>query len=130
MPKTKELVLLYNFDSDRAKAIKLVLFKLGIRFKVIPSNDYHHPLGYLIGLKDFTPSATPEIQLQFNDEMLVLFQFSSNRIDQLLLEFKKSKIEKIALKAIVTPNNVYWSSHELCEELKKEHAQMNQQSPN
>lgn len=59
------------------------------------------------------------------EEVLVLHQFSEQRLDALLYALRKEKI-RIALKAIVTEQNCSWTFTQLYEELKEEHAKMQQ----
>lgn len=59
------------------------------------------------------------------EEVLVLHQFSEQRLDALLYALRKEKI-RIALKAVVTEQNCSWTFTQLYEELKEEHAKMQQ----
>ena len=54
------------------------------------------------------------------EQILVLYRFSENRLDQLLYGLRKAGVPKIELKAVVTEQNSQWTMYELYEELKKE----------
>ena len=47
--------------------------------------------------------------------------FDQGTLDRFLREFSRNRIERVDLKAVLTPGNVRWSSLELYEEIKKEH---------
>ena len=56
--------------------------------------------------------------------MIVMKDFSSRRIDELLLSMRRAGIPKIALKAVITEYNSGWTFSKLYGEIKKEHEQM------
>ena len=80
-------------------------------------------VGYLAGVPGFekrevsetleTEEKLPEI----TEPMLVMRDFTSRRIDTLLLNLRKAKVPKINLKAIVTEQNAGWSFYHLYEEI-------------
>lgn len=55
------------------------------------------------------------------EEVMVLKQFSSQRLDQLLMNLRKAGVPKIALKAVLTEHNSNWTFYHLYQELKEEH---------
>ena len=55
------------------------------------------------------------------EEMLVMKNFTSRRIDEMLAAFRKAGIPRIELKAVITDTNQSWPFYQLYEELKKEH---------
>ena len=59
------------------------------------------------------------------EPVLVMRDFTSRRIDALLLNLRKAKVPKINLKAIVTEQNAGWSFYHLYEEIGEEHRLMN-----
>lgn len=132
----KEMVLLYNIDEEKAKKIKRVLLLLGIRAKKVTADLYEEKLGVLAGMmtkeeaQNIKPSIEPEKvdvseeTLPFTDEMLVMCGFSNARVDSFLMEMRKKKIERIDLKAVLTPYNALWNSYEIHRELEKEHKAM------
>ena len=58
------------------------------------------------------------------EEVLVMKNFTSSRIDMLLYGLRKAGVPRIALKAVITESNSKWTFYQLYEELKKEHAAM------
>lgn len=127
--KTGEVVLLYNLtNTEKGRKIKKLLIPLGISIKEISKEQYLQPIGSLVGVKGYEKNNFEYTEEGFFEEMLVLHKFTSSRIDLVLKGFKKAGIEKVDLKAVVTPTNVAWNSLELYEEIKKEHESMNQTS--
>jgi len=57
--------------------------------------------------------------------MLVMYGFQGEMIDVLLAALRMGGVGKIPLKAVVTQNNINWSSTELYREIKAEHEYMN-----
>ena len=112
---------MYNLNSDKGRKIKLICMKMKLRIRVISPSQYLEPVGYLAGIEGIEPNGNVYEEVGFNDEMLVFKGFDNRTLDRFLKEFPKNKIEKIALKAILTPDNVRWSSLQLHDEIKKEH---------
>lgn len=57
----------------------------------------------------------------FSAELLVFSGINSSQMDIFLAEYKKAGIEPIGCKAVVTPDNVFWSADKLFREIFKEH---------
>lgn len=53
-------------------------------------------------------------------ELFIFSGLSDENIDKFLEEYRKSGIEPVGLKAVVTPTNISWSIYELVCELEKE----------
>lgn len=127
MRRGQELVLLYEINGkDRERKLKLILVKLGIRMKLVKKEEYLEPLAYLAKLKESEAGGEVYEGELLGDEMMVLVGFSSGRIDTLLSEIRKAKLDRINLKAVLTDYNKGWNSIQLCDELKKEHEAMEQ----
>lgn len=147
----KEMVLYYQPETERqsgntSKAAKLkgVLVRMGIRIKNIGPEAAGQKLGYLAGYDGFSEeSETKEAEAGradtaaasvadtaesshpvIEEEILVMKNFTSRRIDQLLAELRRAGVPKINLKAVVTDTNCNWTFYALYEELKKEHEAM------
>lgn len=153
MLNPSEKVLLYQIKGTEI-AVKLqpVILQMGLRIKSVMPEEYGQPLGVLAGIKGFQaerrertageesqdtatgaesgeqaqclkqagqaiPSAIPE-------PMLVMCGMGGNRVDEFLARMRRVGVPKIALKAMLTPTNVNWTSRELYEELRREHEAM------
>lgn len=130
MTVKKETVLYYSPEKDSQKGndtriarLKGVLVRMGIRIKNISSDQTDQTIGYLAGLDGFgehPAGGCPVVE----EEVLIMKNFTSSRIDELLMNLKRSGVSKIALKAVITDTNSKWSFYELYQELKKEHETM------
>lgn len=130
MSVKKEMVLYFCPEKDSQKGndtrtarLKAVLVRMGIRIKNISSDQTDQTIGYLAGLDGFGEQTAGECPV-VEEEVLIMKNFSSRRIDELLMNLKRSGVSKIALKAVITDTNSKWSFYELYQELKKEHETM------
>ena len=130
-----ELVLYYSTGDPRMKKqemmMKSVLVRMGVKIRNVAPNQVMESVGYLAGVPGFEkrkvlqqPEAEEKIP-QITEQMLVMKDFTSRRIDTLLLNLRKAKVPKINLKAIVTEQNAGWSFYHLYEEIGEEHRLMN-----
>ncbi|MBS7009753.1 DUF3783 domain-containing protein [Anaerostipes sp.] len=118
-------VLLYNLDnSDRARKIKYILIRMGVRIKNVKKEDYLKPIGALAGAAGAEADDSIYDGPGFAEEMLVMKGFTGREIDELILRFRKEKLDKIDLKAVMTDTNQTWDSITLYENLREEHEQM------
>lgn len=125
----KETILYYTPQSfSHTARLKGALVTLGIRIKNISPGQVTQKVGYLAGMDGYQEQPVTEPLPILDQEMLVMHQFSSRRIDALLQALRKAGVPRIALKAIVTESNCDWTFYELYEELKKEHEAMSGQS--
>ena len=130
-----ELVLYYSTGDPRMKKqemmMKSVLVRMGVKIRNVAPDQVMESVGYLAGVPAFEkrevlqqPEAEEKIP-QITEQMLVMKDFTSRRIDTLLLNLRKAKVPKINLKAIVTEQNAGWSFYHLYEEIGEEHRRMN-----
>lgn len=118
-------ILLFNMNNDRQRSIERLCRSLSIKTSYIRSTSYHDTLGYLTGIQGFpkkpvSPSASPATS-ELESEMLVFSGMDSDATDAFLAAFKNAGLPPIALKAVLTPTNVFWTPIKLYEELCKEH---------
>lgn len=127
MKFSNEMILFYNFNqADLMKKWKGICFRLGIRIKEISPEEFGQPLGYLAGLPGFDSAEPAHDPGAFSEPMLVLKNFNTKRIDELLRQTKKAGVPNVPLKAVLTVHNFTWNSVELYEELAREHQAMQQ----
>jgi len=123
----KEMILYYApKPTPYVSKLKGVLVRMGIRIKNISPDQTGQRVGYLAGMPGFEAmDETASLQSPvIEEEMLVMKNCTSRRIDELLTNLRKANVPKIALKAIITEQNSQWPFYQLYEELKKEHAIM------
>ena len=139
MPKVQEMVLYYQAVEEKdeqkgrqkekeknVRLMKSVLVRMGVRIKNIGPKQVLEQVGWLAGVEGFSASemtGQEELPVILQD-VLVMKNFTSERIDRLLAELRKAGVPKIALKAIVTPQNVSWNFYTLYQELIREHEAM------
>lgn len=120
-----ETVLLYNpKNSEKARKIKVVLLRMGVRIKNVTEDMLQQSVGSILGLEGYEEAVPSEAKGETEEEVLVMFGFTNGRIDTMLREFKKARISRVNLKAILTEHNVRWTFAALIEELQKEHEAM------
>lgn len=124
------MILFYNLDNETGRKLKFVCLKLKIKIRTVDKSQYGTPVGTLAGISlpdtdEDTPKSIPT--QDFTDEMLVFCGFSDQLLDKFLLELKKNRIPRIALKAVLTEQNIHWDSYTLHDELQKEHQIMSGQ---
>lgn len=124
--KIRETVLYYTpEESEKTRLLKGVLVRMGIRIKNVSAEQTGQTVGSLLGLHGYEEKEEAEERaLPLPQEMLVMHQFSSRRLDELLFQLRKAGVPKIELKAMVTETNVKWTFQHLYEELQEEHEAM------
>ena len=70
------------------------------------------------------PADTEVTAVSMDEEMLVMKNFTSRRMDELLMNLRKAGVPRIALKAVITEQNSHWTFRQLYRELKEEHKTM------
>lgn len=120
---SNEAALLYNLEGEKARKLKLIFIQNGIRIKQVAKEDYLQSIGALAGIRELKREAPSYEGDGFQEEMLVMRGIYGKRLDLLLAQMRKMKVS-VALKAVLTEQNILWSSLELYEEIRKEHEQM------
>ena len=141
--KIANTVLMYAPEgSSKALRMKPAILRVGAKIKIVTSDMFEEKIGTLVGLTEeeiaeiaataqlsdeeagHQVTLTQEEMQELNnlsEEVLVMWNFENNKIDQLLQNFKKSGVARVNLKAVVTPNNIKWTFAQLVRELQKEH---------
>jgi len=116
-----QTILEFRLDPDKHDAVKDICGRLGIRLIAAARKDYGQKIGALAGIKGFSRDGKVYSGPELPAEMLVFSGMNSEQVDVFLAEYKKSGTAPIGLKAVVTPDNVFWSVDELFRELMREH---------
>lgn len=147
----RETVLYYSPEGNKnGGKLKGVLVRMGVRIRNVREEQFDDSIGTILGLKGFetepgktgnsSENSSEESRQsadesgkdtdngvhKINQEVLIMHNFSGSRLDELLLEMRRAKVEKINLKAVVTESNVGWSFYHLYEEISAEHERMHQ----
>lgn len=109
-------VLLFNIGEEKKKKIRFLLTKLGVACREVSPEDFGKTLAELTGRE----AAAAESAESVSGEMLVMDGLDSRRIQSLLDGLRNVKAP-VALKAVVTEQNIKWTASRLYEELSAEH---------
>ena len=141
----KEVVLYYNpGNAPKPALMKSVLVRMGVRIRNIGPEQVMEKVGYLAGMEGYEAAggsagadgagaqgadgertgAGPGELPVIPEEVMVLKQFSSQRLDMLLAGLRRAGVPRIALKAVLTEHNSDWTFYHLYQELKEEHETM------
>lgn len=116
-----QTVLLFRLNQDKYAAVRKVCKTLGIRILDIARKDYSQKLGSLAQIQGFSKEAKKYDGPELPAEMLVFSEMNSDQVDAFLAEYKKTGMEPIALKAVVTDQNIFWTADRMQKELLREH---------
>lgn len=120
----KKEILLYNLENEKGKRIEQLCADLQIPFRHVPPSSYSACIGTLVGIPHVNPMNIPFSSEIFTDEMMVFFNFNGEELNEFLNRYRKEGIEKVNLKATVTPYNKHWDSSHLHRELQKEYEEL------
>ena len=119
-------ILLYTKDIEKKRAIEKITKTIDLKFGELKANQANDLISSIVGLPTFTAFGTMEETnkkapaLWSMPELVLFFGVPDAKLDKFLAEFKKTNLERIKLKAIVTPTNLNWSLYYLIEHLKEE----------
>lgn len=117
-------VLLYEIrDPVRLARLRRYLEGAGIRVLTVEPHQLRQPIGALLGLPGFGEAPDP-LPAALEEEMLVMFALRQGMLEGILGFFRQVCPPSVALKAMVTPTNIHWSSLELYEALRQEREQI------
>ena len=111
----KELAMFYNFSDERFRKAKFALMPLKIQVKKVEKEDFNQPIGFLAGIKGVEPVAEKFDGDGFDEEMIVMHNFTNKTIDSLI---------KALNKCVITPTSKDWDSLTLIKALKADHEEM------
>lgn len=120
-------VLLYNLSEPQKRmGVLMLLTRLRLRWREVGPVEQALSLGALLGLPGYDAASTVADAsaadghiAPFSDEMLVMHELNPQQFNALLQGLRRGKTP-IALKAVITPHNVAWSSTQLHRELEAE----------
>ena len=120
-----ETLLLFHAPS-RPELLKIqrAWLPLHIRLRCISQKDYLQPLGFLAGMKKFSPTTEVYDGEELSAPLFLFCFFQNNRLDQALAALRRCGAGPFPYKAILTPTNCEWNVLTCFNEVKKEHEQM------
>lgn len=114
-------VLLFHVEKTKQKQIADLCRQLKIGSIIVPKRQYGESLGALAGIPGIPRKDIDYDQAELLREMLVFSGMDSGALDIFLEKYRKSGIEPVDLKAIITPHNIFWNVPVLYEELMREY---------
>lgn len=112
-------MLIYNMSGDRRAKMNMICMRHKIRIRPVAPEEFGLPLGALCGK---TPAGDSAEVAPFEDEMIVMADFSVPLANAFLQSWRQMKQAPIRLKAVLTPTNVSWNAAQLHAELTAEEA--------
>jgi len=113
-------IFIHITNTNKLNSIKDLCSKLGIQIETIGNKDLGRSILSIISGDEKLP-AKIDIPLMYNMPDVMIFRgFDETELKSFLSEYKNAGIEKVALKAMVTPYNVVWTLYYLIEHLKEE----------
>lgn len=118
------LLLIYNPDEKKKTPLSELCARKGITLRIVQPGHWLEPIGALAGIPGMMPTGLLYEGPVFSDEMLLFNGFDNQMLGDFLTEYRKAGIEKINLKATITPYNLSWNSLQLRDELNREHEEL------
>ncbi len=114
------VILYYNLDRGAEAALQALCRRQGLGCRAVAPAEYCLPVGALAGIP-VSGAAVGAPAMGFSDPMLVMCGLLAPQLDAFLQGLRDGGMPRIALKAVLTPANVAWSSARLRDELIREH---------
>lgn len=128
MKKAEEKILLFNFeDSAYQQQIEDLLAELKITTVSPGIENYNQRVGYLFGLKGFSQAEPATGTFEFGYCLMMFLNFTQERLMKVLATMRERGITVPACKSVVTPTNRFWTLAHVCEQMEKEHLEMQRQ---
>ena len=126
-----EVLYIHTENIKKRSAIEKLCENLEIKVKEIGYSDLYRtvldivasvPIMFnnMTNINGGTVSKVPPLFLM--PEVILFNGFNDESLQSFLAAYRKSGIEKVALKAVVTPYNITWTLYDLIEHLKEESA--------
>lgn len=116
-----QIILTFGVGKEKIKVVRSIAQKNRIQIKEISRKDYNQKLGALAGIQGFAKEKVIYNGPDFPLEMIVFSGIDSAQIDTFLADYKQTGAQPVPLKAIITPQNIFWTVETLFKELWKEH---------
>lgn len=135
-------ILLFDVNEEQQEKIQVFCDSLDINVKVVSREDFDKPICNIAGFPktkstfirrsrgDVNDSGTAALTSYsttgFPEPMMVFCNLTQEVLNEYLASYAAAGIKKIALKAILTPHNLFWTPAQLFKELSEEHRAMTQ----
>ena len=116
-----QIILTFGLGKEKIKVVRSIAQKNRIQIKEISRKDYNQKLGALAGIQGFAKEKVIYNGPDFPLEMIIFSGIDSAQIDSFPADYKQTGAQTVPLKAIITPQNIFWTVEALFKELWKEH---------
>lgn len=123
------LVLGYSISHAKAEALRRLCTGEGAAYFAIQPRHYTLPLALLPVADAGAGNGSPQSPPPFPEEMLLFKGFTDAALARFLQSYRAAGLEKIELKAALTPYNSGWDSIRLRRELMAERDAMRRARP-
>jgi len=113
------VLLVFALKETNRRVVPFAAMRLGIRIRPVGPAEYDLTLDGL--LRGPAQPGFDRGEGAFDEEMLLMADFTPALMNRFLQELKRMKAVPIARKAVLTPANRAWSARTLYGELGKEH---------
>ena len=121
----KPMILYYdNGQEEKRKSIEKALSHMGIDLVPVTAAHLLQTVGHLAKVKGFPPRKIPPFQStpEVTKDVLIMCNFTEEKLDMLLDSMKKGLFPQVALKAVLTAQNCFWTFAQLFQELEEENS--------
>ena len=121
----KPMILYYdNGQEEKRKSMEKALSHMGIDLVPVTAAHLLKTVGHLAKVKGFPTRKIPPFQStpEVTKDVLIMCNFTEEKLDMLLDSMKKGLFPQVALKAVLTAQNYFWTFAQLFQELEEEHS--------
>ena len=111
-------ILTFNLETEKLTRIRMLAMRLGIFTRTVKPEDFGRTLAVLTGREK--PDGSRQPVLPFSGEMLVIDGLEPEQFHG-LLDGMRNVGARVALKAVITEQNLQWTPARLYRELAAEH---------
>lgn len=114
-----------NGQTEKGKELEKAMRHMGVDFYPITPQSFLQTVGYLAKVKGFPPRKISVLENipSIHQEVMVMCNFTDDNLNSLLKSMRNGEVPSVALKAVLTNQNCFWTFAHLCEELVEEHRQ-------
>ncbi len=110
-------------DRNKKSVITNICQRLGIELKTVNAGDVDKTVLFIVSGKDVPANVKSDVKapaLYTLPELILFNEFDDESLEEFLNAYKTSGLERVKLKAVVTPFNITWTLYQLVEHLKEE----------
>ncbi len=118
-------VLLFGFrPEERTMHIIRWLTQTGVAVRSVSPSEQAESLGFLFSLPGYAASGKPAFSAPVSEELLIMHGFDGALLDSFLRFFREEQLQRVEMKAVLTPTNAGWTAAELLAHLRLEREAM------